>query len=96
MNDEGLAQTRRTAGPCGTESNAHETWDVDICSPEGVLRRDTRQEDSWLPPLSAGEISHWLGVILIGGGRFRLKSSRKALDNIWGAKKLGVSLPQVP
>ena len=59
-------------------------------------RRDMKQEDSWLPPLAAGEIPHWLGVILIGGGRFRLKSSRKAVDNIWGAKKLGVSLPQVP
>ena len=39
MDDEGLAQTRRTTGSCGTESNARETWDVDICSPEGVLKQ---------------------------------------------------------
>ena len=39
MNDEGLAQTRRTVGSYGTESKAHETWDVDICSPEGVLKQ---------------------------------------------------------
>ena len=55
-----------------------------------------RQEDSWLPPLAAGEIPHWLGVILTGGRQVQTEEFQEGTGQHLGGKKLGVSLPQVP